>query len=363
MRLPAALTTTWALTSATLRQYWRDPTSLFFAIALPIGIIVIIGSTFGGTQDLEIGVVSEGAEPGLVMSVSEQLDDDVEVVAFDDVDAARRAIRRFDIEAAVVIDETGSLGLISDTTSGSVSFTARGLVEQAIDRATAPPNAERPDVTVTTLGADDVDFASDSDFSLTAAQNLVLFTFITSLTAGVLVVRARRLGVLRRAATTAASPGALSTGLAGAWFVLAMVQAAIILLVGSLAFGVDWGDRLAGLALLVLFGLVGSGAGLLVGGLFENEDQVGSAGPPFALVLGALGGCMVPTEVFPDSMVTVSRFTPHYWALEGWKDLIFDGAGLSDVGTNLLVLAAMATVLLGAASVAVHRSVLRPPAT
>ena len=350
-----------ALTSATLRQYWRDPTSLFFAIALPIGIIVLIGSTFGGPQDVEIGVVDDGASDDLIAAVVAELDavDDVTVVEFDDADSARQAIRRFDIEAAVVLGD-GTFGSIVDENAGTTAFSTRETIEQAVDRATAPDDSLRPDVTRTTVGGDDVLFDSDSDFTLTAAQNLVLFTFITALTAGVLVVRARRLGVLRRAATTAASVGQLTLGLAGTWFLLAMMQAAIILVVGAVAFGVDWGDPLAGLALLVTFGLVGSGAGLLVGGLFRDEDQVGSVGPPLALVMAALGGCMVPSEVFPDSMTTVSQITPHYWALEGWKDVVFDGAGLADVGTNVAVLAAMAAVLIGVATVAVQRSIVRP---
>ncbi len=139
-----------------------------------------------------------------------------------------------------------------------------------------------------------------------------------------------------------------------------MMQAAIILVVGAVAFGVDWGDPAAGLALLIAFGLVGSGAGLLVGGLFRDEDQVGSVGPPLALVMAALGGCMVPSEVFPDSMATISQLTPHYWALEGWKDVVFEGAGIADIGSNLLVLLLMAAGLIAVATVSVRRSIVRP---
>ncbi len=139
---------------------------------------------------------------------------------------------------------------------------------------------------------------------------------------------------------------------------LAVIQAVIIVAVGALAFGVDWGAPVAAVALLLLFALVGTGAGLLVGAAVSSEDTATSIAIPVGLVLAALGGCLVPSEVFPEFLQNVSRATPHYWALEGWKELMFDGAGLGDVAPQLVVLAGFAVVLVAASGLVLRRSLL-----
>jgi ABC-2 type transport system permease protein len=97
----------------------------------------------------------------------------------------------------------------------------------------------------------------------------------------------------------------------------------------------------------------------LVGAVGENEDRVTAITPPVGLVLAALGGCMVPLEVFPSAMRTVAKITPHAWAIEAWETLVFDQGGVGDIVTNLAVLAAFAVGLLGLASVVLGRRLQR----
>ena len=73
------------------------------------------------------------------------------------------------------------------------------------------------------------------------------------------------------------------------------------------------------------------------------------------IVLGALGGCMVPLEVFPPAMDTVAHAVPHFWAVRAWQQLIFDGAGVGTILPSLAVLAATATVAIAAATAVLRR--------
>lgn len=82
-------------------------------------------------------------------------------------------------------------------------------------------------------------------------------------------------------------------------------------------------------------------------------------GPPVGIVLGALGGCMVPLEVFPASMLTVAKAVPHYWAMKAWQRLVFDGEGLGAIAMPLLVLVGFATVFLLVAMRALHLGLTR----
>jgi ABC-2 type transport system permease protein len=96
--------------------------------------------------------------------------------------------------------------------------------------------------------------------------------------------------------------------------------------------------------------LVGAGAGLLMGAVFSNDQQAGGIGVLLGLGLAALGGCMVPIEVFSDTMQRVAHLTPHAWAMDGFSELIRHGGGLADIATELAVLAGFAVVLVGLAA-------------
>jgi ABC-2 type transport system permease protein len=114
-----------------------------------------------------------------------------------------------------------------------------------------------------------------------------------------------------------------------------------------LFFNVDWGDPLGAMAILVVFSLVGSGAAMLMGALFENDQQAGGLGVLFGLGLAALGGCMVPLiifEFFAPTLYTIAHITPHAWALEAFDALVIDKGTLVDALPFLAILFGYAAV-------------------
>lgn len=332
-----------AFVGAQLAQQARDRTSLFFMLVLPLAIMLIIGTTFGSVQTLEIAVV--GPDDAVTASIVEELGalDDVTADRRDDLAEVQADLRRFDIEGAVIRNDDGTYGFLANEASTG-GFAARTAAQRVVDRIEAGV-ANNPTIPVLVETVGDDRLAGQGPFALTSAQNLVLFVFITSLTAAAILVRAKKSGILRRSLSAPVTSTAVILGVGAGWMVLALVQAAIIIAAGGLAFGVDWGDPLGAVALVLVFSLVGTAAGILLGAVFSSEQTVGSASPPIALVLAAIGGCMVPSEVFPPVLLTLSKFTPHYWALEGWKKLMFDGASLVDIAPNLGVLLAFAAAL------------------
>jgi ABC-2 type transport system permease protein len=99
-------------------------------------------------------------------------------------------------------------------------------------------------------------------------------------------------------------------------------------------------------AVVVLFVLVASGAGIFMGTLFRNEQQAMGFSLLAGLGLAAVGGCMVPLEVFSPTMKHVAHLTPHAWANDAFSKLVGHGASVTDLGTQLAVLAAFAAALL-----------------
>jgi ABC-2 type transport system permease protein len=74
------------------------------------------------------------------------------------------------------------------------------------------------------------------------------------------------------------------------------------------------------------------------------------------LVLAALGGCMVPLEIFPPLMYWIAHLIPHAWAIEALTDSMATGAGPGQVATELSVLAAYGVALLAIATVLLRRT-------
>ena len=309
-----------------------------------------------------------------------------EVRHFADVEALRNAVRRFEIAAGAVVPAEASASLtagvpvsvtvIGDPTSSQAAG-ARSVIERSVTRsgdraavvafvaaesgvkgtaASAVVDAvavPRYSVEVHDVGA--AVLSGRSSFSLTAPQNLVLFTFINTLGAGALLIRLRRQSVLRRISATPTSTSAILVGLGAGWMSVALLQSVLILIVGRVGFGVQWGNPIGAGLVVFLFAAVGAATGLLLGAFGRNEDRAGSMTPVIGLVAGALGGCMIPLEVFPSPMATLARLTPHYWAMDAWQSLIFDDAGLRTIAPNLAVLVGFAFVIGGVAVVLLRR--------
>jgi ABC-2 type transport system permease protein len=114
----------------------------------------------------------------------------------------------------------------------------------------------------------------------------------------------------------------------------------------ALVFGVSWGDPVAAILVVVMFALVGTGAALVVGVFSNNADQAGTLGVFAGMALGALGGAMVPIEIFGEPMRSVAMVTPHAWAIKGLREVALHGGGVPDILVPLAVLGLFAAALL-----------------
>ena len=146
--------------------------------------------------------------------------------------------------------------------------------------------------------------------------------------------------------STPTSVGTILAGQTLGRLAVALLQALIIVVGSALFFGVHWGDPPATAAVVLAFCLVGAGAGMLIGSVFSNEEQAGPVSILIGLGLAALGGSMVPLEVFPPTVRTAAHLTPHAWGNDAFSTLLKHGGGLGDVLGDVGVLLAFAAVLI-----------------
>jgi ABC-2 type transport system permease protein len=220
-----------------------------------------------------------------------------------------------------------------------------------------------PGVEVRTVTADGGAFPEAvGRFDLEAAGQLLLFVFLTSLTGSVVLIEGRRLGVTRRMLATPTPVRTILLGEALSRLGIAMTQGAFIMAGSALLFGVGWGHLPSAILVLVTFCLVGSGAAMVTGALLRTEQQAAGIGVLLGLGLAALGGSMVPLEVFSPAMTAVAHLTPHAWGNDALAQLIRNGAGTADVLPELAVLAGYALVLFTVGTYLLRRSLMRDSA-
>ena len=183
-------------------------------------------------------------------------------------------------------------------------------------------------------------------FDLGASSQLILFVFLTALAGSAALILSRQLGISRRMLATPTATGTIVIGEGTGRWAVAMVQGIYIILATFLIFRVNWGDPLGALAILVTFSAVGAGAGMLMGAVFSNDAQASGIGIVLSLGLAALGGCMLPVELFSPTMQKVAHITPHAWALDGFAELVRRDGTVVDILPELGILAVYATVLL-----------------
>jgi ABC-2 type transport system permease protein len=373
-----------AIAAVNLRRTLRERTSLFFIVLFPMLLILVLGMAFGGTFEPRVGIVAQAGEP-LAGDLVERLRaaEGIDVRLLADEEQLITAVERGDLEAGLVVP-AGYDKAVAGQDRVTVRYVVRpgvqgqqvgSVVTAVVDeeagrlRAARVAGAEAglpfdaalgrvdgvaasaPAVSVAVRTAGEAEFPEGlGRFDVMASSQLLLFIFLTSLTGASALIETRRLGVARRMLATPVTAGTVILGEALGRFAVAVLQGVVIMGGSALIFGVDWGTPVAAVLLMVAFALFASGAGLLTGAVARTSEQAVAVGVLLGMAFGALGGAMMPLDLFSRTMRTVAHLTPHAWAVDGYAELVRRGGGLLDVLPQIGVLAAGAAVLLGVAS-------------
>ncbi|MEP7369701.1 MAG: ABC transporter permease [Dermatophilaceae bacterium] len=383
-----------ALAGAELKRVTRDRTFLFFIVLLPILVILLVGVTTAGSTSVRVGIVT--GEPTLI---AQQLVHDLEA---DPTLTTQRyptrsegvdALRRGELQAVVIIATTldadlrsGAATQIPVLVPGAVessqsavtavrSVVARhGAAIQAAHFATSHSSRSFEQNLATTRSlqrsASLVPVRTEvinrnssflpAGYSYSAPTMLVLFVFINAVAGGGAMIQTRRYGIFSRALAAPIRPRDLVLGETLCYLTLALIQALLIVVVGAVMFGVSWGNPVAAAALIGIWALVGTGAGMVSGSLFRTPEQATAIGPAVGIAFGMLGGCMWPLEIVPPTVRLVGHATPQAWAVDAWVTLLSRGGTLGDIAGYLAILAGYAVVLLTIASLRLRHSLVTP---
>jgi ABC-2 type transport system permease protein len=378
-----------AVAGVELRLFVRDRSNLFFVFVFPLLLVLMIGLQFGeGARAGRVAVSGSGS--ALQSALVQQLERDDVVVSDPAWSDALDLLARGRLDVAVRVDgaaataydagEAVALELVRGSAADAqvveqdvrvavdavradrnrvVALTDHGVRDPEAALAAAQRQVVAPRLEVTNVDALSQEFAGLGQFDFGASGQLLLFVFLSCLAGSATLIQARRLGVVARMLAGPMTAGELVAGqVVGRW-AIGLFQGGYIMLASSLLFGVRWGNLALALLVLLLFSLVASGTAILLGTVLGNEGAASGAGVGLGLVLAALGGSMLPLELFPDAIRRVADLTPHAWAYTALAEVQRRGGTLVDVLPNLAVLAGMAIGAAALGAWALRRSLSR----
>ncbi|MBU1290814.1 ABC transporter permease [bacterium] len=175
----------------------------------------------------------------------------------------------------------------------------------------------------------------------------VMFVMMGVCFAGVAMVQERHHKTLARLLTTPTEKFSIISGKMLGFFLVGFIQFMILILFGQLVLKVNWGNLPLGVLLLVVsYVLSVTGLGTLLSVVVRTSAQAGAFAVLISMVTSMLGGAWWPIEIVPRFMQNIARFTPQYWAINGFNKIITRGFGITEILPNFYVLLAISTISL-----------------
>lgn len=380
-----------AIALTELRRFLADRSNIFFVLIFPMIMVLSVGLAFGGSGSSGTVAVA-GEDSQLRTAVVERLEEADLDVTITDAERMREDVAAERAQIGVVIPDDAATAYTDGQEWGLEMISgngpqapvvaqlvreAAGTVERArlqtsalVEAGADPQEATEAltsaadrvgDLEVRTRETGDLSetFSGLDRFDLGGSSQTLLFIFLTGLSGAVPFIEARENGVIRRTVAAPIRAWQVIGGQALARWVIALFQGVYLVAGTTLIFGVRWGDPLAVAAILGLFSLVAAGCAMIIGVLVDHAGLASGIAVGGGLVLGALGGLMLPLELFGDGMRRVAMFTPHAWAYEAFATVQRQGGGVADILPELGVLAAVAAVVVVIGGLGLRRSLER----
>jgi ABC-2 type transport system permease protein len=376
-----------------LKERLRDRSAIILAIVVPLGLAFIMNLTIGPAADqtFETTVAVHDADGGQVSEGFSAMLAQVEQIGFITVetaaseDDARRATTEGDASTAFLLPagvsdaiargEAASIQVVTNPDQpigASVGVAlAEGFVAEvnairlsaatAIALGAGDPEglaaAAATEQAPVVLGRADVE-GRGFDFATFYANGIAIFFMFFTVQFGVLsIIEEREQGTMPRLLVAPISRSSILVGKLGASFVMGVASTVVLWIATTFLMGAVWGDAL-GVLLLTTAGVLSAVAvASAIATFTRTAEQAGAATAFVAVIFGVLGGVFFPVTRVSGAFAAVSRLTPHYWLMDGFKRLSA-GEGVADTIPALLAVLAFAAVL-GAVGLARSRDLVK----
>lgn len=391
----------WSIAVKDIRIMVRDRAALLVMLAMPLGLIFILGSALGNigegdSLDAMVAIVnSDEGELGEQfvegLTSAEEIEAIFNVSVRSDADEVRAEVERGDLTAALIVpadlsdkvlhEEPVALEVLQDPGSpvsagiwagvvraGAANASAQMIAAHTLQEAftdtpqagapTAPPGAagvppaaqQMPELEFDAVTVREVEVELEKQISMIsyyAAAMSGMFLLFGGMFGAFSFVRERREQTLARMMSTPASTGTIVGGKALGVLIIGALQFVVLFAGTHLLFRVDWGTNVVGTLLVGLAETVAAaGLAMTLAALGRSERAIGGIAPAFIMLFAALGGSMIPADQLPEWLLPAQVLSPVYWTVDAFLELM-GGASLATVAPSIGAVLAIGLVLLG----------------
>ena len=181
--------------------------------------------------------------------------------------------------------------------------------------------------------------SSENAFAQSLPGMMAQFAIAGLIGASEIIVQERKSGALDRLRGTAVPGLAILSGHWLAMFTMIFLQFIVLITFGQIFLRLNFFSSPGATLILSLASCAFvASLGLLIGILAKMPEQTAIYGLIPMFLFAGLGGAWVPIDMLGETVQQVSKFTPVFWIMSGYKEILIQGAGLNDILLNILIL-------------------------
>jgi ABC-2 type transport system permease protein len=335
---------TLAMAKASFRSILRSPSAVVFTLAFPLIFIVVFGFIGGGGIRVDVGVQSKSDTTNPVYRALKNIK--VVKLIHESEKEMHEDLVKGRIEAVIDIRPTKTQpAYLLNVQYTDASRDKGGILKSILTnvltsinngaKQVPPPIAEVKETTIKGREYKTIDFILPGQLGFSLLSSGVFGTAFVFLSLRLTLV-------IKRFFATPVKRSSIVLGEALSRLVFSLIGALIIILIGHFAFGftlINGALTVLNMLILSIIGLiVFMGFGFVVSGIAKNESTV----PPIANLITLpqflLSGTFFSIEAFPSWLQPISRALPLTYLNDAMRKVAFEGAGLTDVSHQILIL-------------------------
>lgn len=359
MSLKQKLFTVWVFFKINLRRLFRDRLALFFTFLFPLIFLFVFGGIFGNHNGVSFNIaVISHSNTKFSKQFVKQLDDSKVIKVNQDVKdlaTATDKMSRSEIDATIVLpSDFGQVknhlypsgeAIIRYTQNNETAAQTLASILQAqfaqinttVVKAKAPFTVKTKEVNIHSLTQFDYTFTGLLGFAILGAGIFGPMNVFPEL---------KKQGILRRLHTTPIRVWQYFLANMFGNAVTGLMSIAIMFIVAVGIFHLHMIGNYLELALFLAFGIIMIlGIGLALGGWAKNERQAAPLGNIIVFPLMFLSGTFFPRFLFPHWLQDITGFFPLTPVIDGARLIVTQGAHLTGIGTQLLIMAIWTVII------------------
>ncbi len=369
------LKATLAIAKAAFRSITRSPSAVVFSLAFPLIFILVFGFIGGGGTSVDVGLTKDSDTANVIYKALKQtgvvkiidnlsakdLDENLQRGALDAVIDIKVRNNGWQVLPPMLSNDSLSKPPIvlnvQYTQASSKSNIVRSMLTNILNEMNAvsyerltgkqlPSFAELKETTVTGRAYKTIDFILPGQLGFSLLSTGVFGTAFVFLSLRVTLV-------IKRFFATPVQRYSIVLGEAIARISFSLIGALFIILIGHFAFGftlIHGAITVINMLLLSTLGvIVFMGFGFVVSSIAKNESSV----PPIANIITLpqflLSGTFFSITAFPVWLQPISKALPLTYLNDALRKVAFEGAGLFDVGHQIMIMLIWGVVVYGIA--------------